>query len=446
MSPHTIAVIGTVVLLLLLAVRVPVAAALLTVGLVGLTVVSGSGAGDFSLAAGFDAAVSFMSRDAFSFIASFSLMAVPMFLLMGNFAFHARATSEAFDTARAWLGRLPGGLALATIAGCGMFAAISGSSMATASAMGKIAVPEMLRSRYSRSLAAGCVAAGGTIGALIPPSILMIIYGVFAEQSIGKLLIAGLVPGLLTMVGYMLVTSIWTMASPAAAPRTHMAVSWGDRLRSLRGTGQFLVLFVVVMGSVYGGIATPTEAAAVGAMGALIIGACRGKLSREGMRLSVMESLKQAASIFAIAIGAKAYVSFIGFTGIAPAIAASVGGTELHPLLVLLLLSCVYIVLGMFMDPLGIMLLTLPVVVPIIQQLGYDLIWFGVIMVKYLEIGMITPPVGLNVFVLKGAVGNLVKLEEIFKGIGFFLLADLVVLALLLGVPEITLWLPNLMS
>ncbi len=444
MDAHTAALIGIPLLLTLLVLRVPIATSLMLTGIVGLVLVTGFVGDQFSLKLGLKRAIAFLGSDPYSFITSFTLIAVPMFLLMGNFAFYAKATAESFDTARVWLVRLPGGLAHATIAACALFASISGSSLACAAAMGKLAVPEMLRAKYDKGLATGSVAAGGTLGALIPPSILMVVYGVFTETSIGRLLIAGIIPGLLTAASYMIMIYFRTTISPQLAPRLDVRYSWAQKFRSLKGTWQFIVLFLVVMGSIYSGIATATEASAVGAAGMLAIGLLGKKLGRDDLKAAVMDTVRQSSSIFAIAIGAKVFVAFIAFTQVAMLFADWVAGLGLSPLMLMLLLTILYVILGMFMDPLGIMLLTLPVVVPVIKNAGYDLVWFGVIMVKYLEIGMITPPVGLNVFVLKAAIGDAAKLEEIFKGIAWFFVMDIITVSLMIVYPEICTWLPTL--
>ncbi|MBE7637753.1 TRAP transporter large permease subunit [Sneathiella sp. P13V-1] len=445
MEPLTLGIVGLVVLLVLIFLQVPMAFALGTVGFVGLIIAIGWPSGsEFDFERGLDAAWSFVSFEPFSFIASFSLVAIPLFLMMGYVAFHAGFTKDIYHTSRMWLGGLKGGLAMASVAGCAMFAAVSGSSLATAAAMGKLAVPEMLRYKYDKGLATGVVAASGTLGSLIPPSILMILYGIFTEQSVGKLLMAGFIPGVLSALIYM--GMIWVRAkiNPELAPAPE-AVTWEQKFKSLKGTWSIIVLFVIIMGGIYTGFVTPTEAAAVGALGAWVLGFLSKRLNRETSRNAIVETVTQISSIFAVVLGAKIFVGFIAITGVAGVLADWAVGLDLPPLGILLALSLVYIILGTFMDPLGIMLLTLPVVTPVVEGLGFDLIWFGVIMVKFLEIGLITPPVGLNVYVLKGVVGNQVKLETIFKGIIWFLAMDVITLFILIAFPQISLWLPNLL-
>lgn len=435
--------IGLGVLLALIFLRVPIAFALASVGFVGLVlIIAWPAGGEFDLDRGWTAAWAYISFEPYAFIASFPLVAVPLFLFMGYVAFHAGFTRDIYHTARVWLSSFHGGLAMASVAGCAMFAAVSGSSLATAAAMGKLAVPEMLRYKYDKGLATGVVAASGTLGSLIPPSILMILYGIFTEQSVGKLLIAGFIPGVMSAAIYMAMIWVRAKVAPELAPPPGQ-VSWRERIVSIKGTWSIIVLFIIVMGGIYLGIVTPTEAAAMGAAGAWLLAFLARRVNKENARNSIVETLLQTSSIFAVVLGAKIFVGFIAISGIAGYLAEWAIALDLPPLGVLLALSVVYIVLGTFMDPLGIMLLTLPVVTPVVEALGYDLIWFGVIMIKYLEIGLITPPVGLNVYILKGVVGDAVPLETIFKGILWFLAMDVVTLFLLIAFPQITLWLPN---
>ncbi|MCG8493075.1 MAG: TRAP transporter large permease [Sneathiellales bacterium] len=445
MEPLTLGIVGLVILLVLIFLQVPMAFALGAVGFVGLILAIGwPSGGELDFERGFNAAWSFVSFEPFSFIASFSLVAIPLFLMMGYVAFHAGFTKDIYHTSRMWLGSLKGGLAMASVAGCAMFAAVSGSSLATAAAMGKLAVPEMLRYKYDKGLATGVVAASGTLGSLIPPSILMILYGIFTEQSVGKLLMAGFIPGVLSALIYMGMIWIRARINPELAP-TPERVTWEDKFKSLKGTWSIIVLFTIIMGGIYTGFVTPTEAAAVGALGAWVLGFLSKRLDRKTSRNAIVETITQISSIFAVVLGAKIFVGFIAITGVAGVLAEWAIGLDLPPIGILLALSLVYIILGTFMDPLGIMLLTLPVVTPVVEGLGFDLIWFGVIMIKFLEIGLITPPVGLNVYVLKGVVGDKVKLETIFKGILWFLAMDVLTLFILIAFPEITLWLPSLL-
>jgi tripartite ATP-independent transporter DctM subunit len=445
MDPFILGVIGLSAMLVLVALRVPIAFGMAVVGFVGMIFAVGWSPGnEFEFERGWDAAFSYASVEPFSFIASFPIVAVPLFLLMGYVAFHAGFTRDIYDTARVWMSRLYGGLAMASVAGCAMFAAVSGSSLATAAAMGKLAVPEMLRYKYDPGLSTGVVAASGTLGSLIPPSILMILYGIFTEESIGQLLMAGLIPGFLSALIYMVMVWVRARINPELAPRAEKS-SWSQKFISLKGTWSILALFIIVMGGIYSGIVTPTEAAAAGAAGSFILGFLARRLSWQNVKDALIETARQSANIFALVLGAKLFVGFIALTGVAGELTIWAGTLDIPPVMILLSLSLIYVVLGTFMDPLGMMLLTLPVVTPIIQDLGYDLVWFGVIMIKFLEIGLITPPVGLNVYILKGVVGDAVPLETIFKGILWFLAMDVITLAILIIFPDISLWLPTIM-
>ncbi|MED5356838.1 MAG: TRAP transporter large permease [Pseudomonadota bacterium] len=443
MEPTTLGAWGLIVMLGLIAVRVPIAFCMAFIGFFGIILAVGWPAGgDFDFQRGFDAAWAYIAFEPFSFIANFPIIAVPLFLMMGYVAFHAGFTKDIYYTARVWLSQLNGGLAMASVAGCAMFAAVSGSSLATAAAMGKLAVPEMLRYKYHPGIATGVVAASGTLGSLIPPSILMVLYGIFTEESIGQLLMAGLIPGVLSAAIYMGMVWIRATINPELAPKAE-SVSWTDRFIALKGVWSILVLFLIVMGGIYSGIVTPTEAAAAGCAGAWILGFITRRLTKEASKDAAIETAKQVANVFALVLGAKIFVGFVALTGVAGDLTGWATNLDVDPIWILLSLSLVFVVLGTFMDPLGMMLLTLPVVTPVIQDLGYDLVWFGVIMVKFLEIGLITPPVGLNVYVLKGVVGDAVPLETIFKGILWFLAMDILTLVVLILYPEISLWLPQ---
>lgn len=443
MNSVVLGLLGLGAMLGLVAIRIPIAFCMALVGFVGMYIAVGWPEGaEFDHQRGLDAAWAYTSFEPYSFIANFPIVAVPLFLLMGYVAFHAGFTRDIYYTARVWLSRFHGGLALASVAGCAMFAAVSGSSLATAAAMGKLAVPEMLRYKYHPGLATGVVAASGTLGSLIPPSILMILYGLFTEESVGQLLMAGLIPGILSALIYMGMVWIRAMRNPELAPPAE-AVTWTDRIVSLKGTWSIIALFVIVMGGIYSGIVTPTEAAAAGATGAWILGFLARRLNWENSKAALLESAKQTANIFALVLGAKLFVGFIALTGVAGALTQWSMSFDVSPIWIVISLSLIYVVLGTFMDPVGMMLLTLPVVTPVILNLGYDLVWFGVIMVKYLEIALITPPVGLNVYILKGVIGDAVPLETIFKGIFWFLAMDILTLGILIAFPEISLWLPK---
>ncbi|SDE43467.1 TRAP transporter large permease [Belnapia rosea] len=435
MTPLQIGFAGLGAVFVLIALRVPIGVALGGVSVVGIAVLRSP-----------QAALGALGALPFEFAAHWSLSAVPMFLLMGAVAYHTGMTGSLFRAARLWLGFLPGGLAVATNFAAAGFAAASGSSMATAAAMGRLAIPEMLRARYEPGLATAVVAASGTLGSLIPPSILMVLYGIFAEQPIGRLLIAGILPGLLTAAVYAAMIILRCWLNPALAPRSEEPAGWAERLAALRQVWPIPVLVLAVIGSLYGGVATPTEAAAVGALAACGIAAAQGRLSRAAMRAAVVEALEGTASIFFIAIGAVLLSRFLALSGMPGFLAGLMGSWAVDPLLVVLGASLIYLFLGCFLDPLGLMLLTLPVLLPMFQALNLDLVWIGVLVIKYLEIGLLTPPVGMNAYVVSGIVGKEVPLPTIFRGLLWFLAAEALITGLLIAYPGISLWLPDLMG
>lgn len=425
------------VVLLLIAIRVPIAVALGLVAVAGVAVMRN-----------FDVAASLIRDTPFTFASKWELSAIPMFLLMGAIAHNSGVSSALFRAARLWFSGLPGGLAVAANMACAGFAAASGSSVATAAAMGRLAIPEMLKQGYDKGLATGVVASAGTLGSLIPPSILFVLYGVFAQVSISKLLIAGILPGLLTAAAYTAMILIRCKLKPGLAPRLSEAELAGyrkQRWSALRDVWPTLLLILSIIGGLYGGIFTPTEAGAVGAFIAFAIGLLQGRMTFKAIRDSLVETLGTTAQLFFIGVGAVMYTTFLALTGMTPFLTGLIGQWGLDPLLLVLAASILYLILGMFLDPLGVMLLTLPVLMPMFQNLGLDLIWFGVLVVKYVEIGLLTPPVGFNVYVIKSVVGNSVPLETIFKGVGWFLVCEVFVVILLIAFPQISLFLPGLM-
>lgn len=426
--------LGVAAIMVLLAMRVPIAFALGGVSFVGICMVRSPGA-----------ALGMVGSLPYDFAASWELSAVPMFLLMGAIAFQTGLTSSLYGAARLWLNGLPGGLAVATNFTAAGFAAASGSSVATSAAVGRLAIPEMLRFGYSKALATGTVAASGTLGALIPPSIAFVIYGWFTEQSVGRLLMAGLVPGLMTAAFYTIMIVTRCMLNPALAPKVDIKVTWADRLGALAKVWPLPILVLGVIGSIYGGLATPTEAGALGALFALIIGAVQGRASPRVVANSVGDALRTTASLFFIAIGAVLLTRFLAMAGVPAYIAGVVAAMDLGPVHLVIAMALIYLILGMFLDPIGLMLLTLPVFLPAFNALDMDLIWIGVIVVKMIEIGLLTPPVGLNVYIVKSVVGDTVPLATIFAGVGWFLVCELVIMVLLIGFPSLSLWLPGLM-
>lgn len=446
MAPELIGTLGIAILMALLLIRVPIAIALATVGLFGVVFLIGMRPGqEVDFARGLRAAFSSMGTSPFSTVANFQLITVPMFLLMGYFAFAAGFTNDIYRAARLWLARVPGGLAVASTVGCAAFASISGSSVATAAAMGKIAIPEMLNYRYDKGLASGVVAASGTLGSLIPPSTLMIVYAIFTEQSITKIFVAGIIPGLLSAGIYMAMIIVRCRINPNLAPPIPSA-TWKEKIYSLKGAWGIVAIFIFIMGGIGFGIMTPTEAGAIGAMGALALGIVSRRLKLINIQQGLNDTVRQVAMIFAVIIGAFLMIAFVALSGIATELTGFATSLDWPPTGIILALSVVYIIMGTFMGPLEIMLLTIPVVTPIVENLGFDLIWFGIIMIKYLEIGLVTPPVGLTVYIIKGVVGRQIELVTIFKGVMWFLAMDVVTLLILIFFPAITLFLPNLVN
>ena len=435
MSSIVIGSIGLGVLLVLLALRVPIALALAGVSVAGVAAIRGP-----------NAAFAVLTEQPYNFIAHWSLSAVPMFLLMGSVAYNSGLTQSLFTAARLWLSRLPGGLAVASTMASAGFAAASGSSVATAAAMGRIAIPEMMRYRYDPGLAAGSVAVAGTLGSLIPPSILMVLYAVFAEVSVSQALLAGILPGLLSAFMFILLIVIKATINPSLAPPVTEQVTWHQRFAILLEVWPLPLLVLAVIGGMYSGVFTATESAAGGALMAFVIAGLQGRLTLKVIFESLLDALKGTSSILFIAMGGFLLARFMAFSGLPTFLSEVVQQMAVDPLLFMVGISVIYILLGMFLDSMGIMLLTIPIMVPILHSLDMDLIWFGVIMIKYLEIGLITPPVGLNCFIIKGVVGNTISLTTIFKGVLWFLAADLVTLSLLIAFPEISLFIPTIMK
>lgn len=446
MDPLTVGIVVTAGMIVLLMLRIPIAVSLVMAGYIGMVlVVAARGAGGFDLEAGLIAANTFMGQLPFTSAASYTLSTIPMFMLMGYFATEGGFTRDIYSTARIWLGRVPGGLAVASACGCAMFAAISGSSLATAAAMGRMAVPEMLKRGYQKALATGVVAGSGTLGSLIPPSILMIIYAVFTEQSIAALFIAGVIPGILTLVVYMAIIMGRSILNPSLAPPIEKT-TMREKVASLKNTWGMLALILLVLVGLYTGFFSPNEAGAFGAAAAFFLCVFSRRLDRKGTASALRETVRTTSMLFAAIIGAYMVTSFTALTGIAAELTAWAGGFDGHPLLVLASLSVLYIMLGTFMGSIEIMLLTLPIVIPIVEGLDYNLIWWGIIMIKYLEIGMVSPPIGINCFIIKAVVGDEVSLGDIFRGVSWFILGDVIVIALLVIWPGLVLWLPEMIT
>lgn len=413
---------------------------------IGIALVLGSLAG-LSLLNGPKLALALTMGVPFEFAGEWSLSAIPMFLLMGYIASNTGLANGLFDALRVSLRRVPGGMASSTVVASAIFASASGSSVATSAAMARIAVPEMLAAGYNRGLATGCVAAAGTLGSLIPPSVLMVLYGVFMQTSIGQLFIAGILPGLLTAGAYIAMITLRVLRDPRLAParqapRRAEPGSWRDLAR----IWPLPVLIVCVMGGIFLGLFSPTEAGAVGAAASLLISVAAGVFSWPAFGAAVVQSARSTATIFFAAIGASLFARFIGLSGVPEFLRDTfIGVTGGNPYLVVLLVSGIFIVLGMFIESIALMLLVLPVIQPLLVEFGFDYVWFGIVVVKLLEIGLLTPPVGLNVYVIKSSLGDAVDLSEIFRGVGWFIATDILVLAILILFPAVATVLPGWM-
>lgn len=433
MSEMMIGLVGIGGLLLLIAANMHIGVALILVSFFGLQAI-----------VGFNGAWGMLKVVPHTFIANWTLSSVPMFVLMGYICFHAGMTRGIFDAARLWLARLPGGLAIASVFGCSGFAAVTGSSVACAAAMGKVAVPEMMRFGYDVRLATGTVAAAGTVGALIPPSILLIVFGVIAQEPINALFLGGLGIGILTSAAYVGVILLRVWLNPALAPSIKETVPLGEKLAALKQAAPVILLMVGVLGGLFGGLFTATQAGAVGALLSLVVALAQRSLGWRGLRLAVTETLVTCGSLFIVIIGASMLTRFLTLSGIGIAITDIVGELGASPVLLLVAIACVYLVLGLFLEPIGAMLITLPILLPLVDAAGIHPIWFGVFVVKLLEIGMITPPIGMNVFVLSSTVGPTAPTGTVFRGILWFFVIDLVLLGAMIAFPQLVLFIPSL--
>lgn len=423
------------VVLFLIALRVPIGIVLLVVSFGGIwTALS------FKVAWGIARAIPF------DFIANWSFSAVPMFLLMGFIASNGGLTDGLFKALKILLRWVPGGLACSGVGACALFSAASGSSVATAAAMSKIAVPEMLKQGYDKALATGAIASAGTLGSLIPPSILMIVYAIFANVSVGQLFMAGFLPGLLSAVMYMIMIMIRVKMNPGLAPRDDIKPAPGETWAAIKEVWPLPTLILGVLGGIFAGVMTPTEAGAVGASLAMVLAAMRRKLSWAVIKTAVRDASIGTSTVFIIAVGATMFTSFMGLTGVPRAVSRAMLSVGDDPITLIIMIGIVYLILGMFIESIGIMLLTLPIVYPMLQAANVDMIWFGIIVIKLLEIGMITPPVGLNCYVISSALRGVVSLTTIFRGALWFIATDLVTLSLIIAFPAISLWLPSIMD
>ena len=429
-DPLLVGITAFLVLIFLLAITVPIGVAMMLCGVGGLAMIIG-----------LVPSLSLFGTTVMQSVVTYDLSIIPLFILMGALASRSGLSQELYDAFNAWLGGFRGGLALATVGACGAFAAICGSSVATAATMSKVALPEMKKYRYSDSMATGSVAAGGIIGILIPPSVILVLYGLLTESSIGDLFIAGFLPGILTILVFMIVISIVTRLNPESGPAGEKS-TWKQKLNATLKTWAITALFATVIGGIYFGVFTPTEAAGVGAFGALFIAVSRKRLNREMMKETLLETGQTSAMIFTILIGAITLNNLVIFSGLANALADFISGLDISPATVMLIILLMYLIMGCFLDALAMILLTVPIFYPIVLDLGYDPIWFGIIVVMVVELGLITPPIGMNVFVIKGMVQS-VPLVSIYKGVLPFVIGQVVLIIAVFLIPEIALWLPE---
>ncbi|MCT8468841.1 TRAP transporter large permease [Chromohalobacter canadensis] len=427
MGSEMIGGLGLASLLVLMMLRVPVALSMLIVGVVGFSQIINMGA-----------ALSMVKSVPVEVLSNYSFSAVPMFIFMGVLAAHSGMAGKLFNSTRVICGGWKGGLAISAIGSCGIFSAISGSSLATASTMTRVALPEMERYGYNRGLATGALAAGGTLGIMIPPSIALLIYAILTEQSVGDMFMAGLIPGLMGLVFYSLAITVVMRLKPSLAVAGE-STSWVDKIKSLAGLSPFFGVFLLLILGIYFGAFTPTEGASVGAFATLLYALAKG-MRAKGLWQSVQETLALSSVVFFMLVGAETLGYFISVSRISFTISEFLLSMDLTPLVVLLCILLLYFILGMFMDSIAMLVITVPVVFPIIQSVGIDPVWFGIVTVLTVELGLITPPVGMNVFVIK-AMAPHVGLGEIFKGVAPFIAADFIRLALLIAFPALSLFL-----
>ncbi len=433
MSTDTIAVIGFLALFALMLLRVPVGMAM---GLVGIT--------GYSWIAGAGPALKLVGLTSMRTVTDYTFGVIPMFMLMGALVSVSGVSRELFKAANSMIGHLRGGLGVATVLACGGFAAICGSSVATAATFSGVAYPEMRRFGYPQSFSTGVIAAGGTLGAMLPPSTVLAVYAILTQQDIGKLFMAGIVPGLFAMLLYVVTIFAIVQVRPRWLPRG-ASKPWSERLADLKNVWAPLVLFLFVIGGLYGGFFTPTEAGGVGASGAFLLGLARGRLDRAKIKEALLSATRTAAAVFTVLIGALMFGYFLTITQTPQKLAGFLAGLGIGPYGVLVLIMLMYLVLGCLMDAMAMIILTVPIIFPIITQLGFDPIWFGIIIVMTVELGLIHPPVGMNVFVIKSVVHD-VSFSTIFKGVLPFVATDIVRLIILISFPVLALWLPSRMG
>ena len=437
MSPTLIGIIGLVVMLAMFMTRMPVAYVMILVGWLG-----------FSYMISFKGGLNLLSRNIYETFSSYGLTTIPLFILMGQIAFNAGIGRRLYDTAYKFLGSTRGGLAMATVTACTAFGAVCGSSPATAATMATVGLPEMKRYKYADELSSGAVASGGGLGMIMPPSVVLIVYGILTEQSIGALFVAGIIPAIVMTILFIITVVILCRLHPDQGPSGE-SFTWRQKMKSLSGMGDTLAVFILVMGGLFFGLFTPTEAAAVGAFGVLAVSVLKRQLSWDGFVRSLYETLRTSCMVMFLIAGAAVFGKFLAVTRIPFNIASGVGGLNLSPFMILMIIVLVYMIGGCVMDALALVMLTIPIFYPlVVDQLAYDPIWFGVIIVLITQMGVITPPVGINVYVVYGVsqnTGTGIPLESIFKGILPFLAAIFIGIVLMIIFPQIITWLPNLM-
>jgi len=433
LDPVIAGVIGTFLVFFLLFLGMPIAFALMFVGFAGI-----------GYLASIEAALPVVARTVYEVSAYYPYTVIPLFIVMGGFAGSSGMTKDLYATFDKWFRKLPGGLAIATIGACAGFAAVSGSSVATAATMGTVALPEMKRFNYHPRLATGSVAAGGTLGFLIPPSIGFIVYGMLTEQSIGRLLVAGMIPGLILAVAYIGIVVAWVKMNPSMAPAIPEVVSWQEKFSSLLGIWEPLAIFLVVMGGIYAGFFTPTEAGAIGATVLFLVALIKRKLTLQNLAGALLEAVRISVMVLFLVASANVFSYFLALSTIPVKVAMWASGLEVSPYVIHTIIVIIYLFLGCFLDAISMMVLTIPVIFPIILALGFDPIWFGVIAVLMMEAGLITPPMGLNIFTVAGVAKD-VPVETIFRGVAPFLLSIFAIVILITIFPKLALLLPGMM-
>ncbi len=433
MEPTTIAILAMLFLFFLLAIGLPIGFAMGTAAIIGSLFFED-----------LDAVLFLLGQTAYETTITYNLSIVPMFILMGYFASNSGLSEALFRACNTWLGYRRGGLALATIGGCGAFAAVCGSSLATAATMTQVALPEMKRYHYADALATGSIAAGGTIGILIPPSVILVLYGILTETSIGELFLAGFLPGILTILFFMATVSIVTRINPVAGPRGEKTTLQA-KLFAIKDVWGTLVLFLLVIGGIYTGIFSPEEAAGIGASGALGLALIARTMTWQLFFECLMETVKTSAMIFTILIGAILFNNFLVLSAVPDTIGAWIENLPFSATAILIVILLIYLVMGCALDSLAMILLTIPIFFPVVAKMGFDPVWFGVIVVMVVELGLITPPIGMNVFVIKGMAPE-VPLGDIYRGVLPFVIAQILLIALIVIFPTIATWLPSTMG